>query len=53
MLAFQLMNETKPIWVRTAKDVTEQEYKDFYKTFTKVSNTLTKWLYASNNVTTG
>ena len=29
------LNENKPIWTRSAKDVTEEEYQSFYKSFTK------------------
>lgn len=31
------MNDIKPIWQRPAKEVEEDEYKAFYKTFSKVS----------------
>lgn len=30
------MNDIKPIWQRPAKEVEEDEYKAFYKTFSKV-----------------
>lgn len=33
---WELMNDIKPIWQRPAKDVEEDEYKAFYKTFSKV-----------------
>jgi len=29
------MNEAKPIWQRKPADITEDEYKEFYKLFTK------------------
>uniref|UniRef100_A0A665UQA8 Endoplasmin n=1 Tax=Echeneis naucrates TaxID=173247 RepID=A0A665UQA8_ECHNA len=36
---WELMNDIKPIWQRLAKEVEEDEYKAFYKTFSKVSDT--------------
>ena len=33
---WELMNDIKPIWQRQAKEVEEEEYKAFYKTFSKV-----------------
>ncbi|CAL8261298.1 unnamed protein product [Merluccius merluccius] len=32
---WELMNDIKPIWQRPAKEVEEEEYKAFYKTFSK------------------
>ncbi|XP_058046545.1 endoplasmin [Ahaetulla prasina] len=32
---WELMNDIKPIWQRPAKEVEEDEYKAFYKTFSK------------------
>eukprot|EP01137_Pigoraptor_chileana_P031205 Opistho-2@18676 len=32
---WQLMNENKPLWTRSAKDVDEDEYNRFYKGFSK------------------
>uniref|UniRef100_A0A3P8ZMJ4 Endoplasmin n=1 Tax=Esox lucius TaxID=8010 RepID=A0A3P8ZMJ4_ESOLU len=32
---WELMNDIKPIWTRPAKEVEEDEYKAFYKTFSK------------------
>ncbi|KAF6714978.1 Endoplasmin [Oryzias melastigma] len=32
---WELMNDIKPIWQRPAKDVEEEEYTAFYKTFSK------------------
>lgn len=32
---WELMNEAKPIWQRKVSEVTEDEYVDFYKAFTK------------------
>ncbi|ORX58764.1 heat shock protein Hsp90 [Hesseltinella vesiculosa] len=31
------INTLKPIWMRNAKDISDEEYVDFYKTFTKSS----------------
>ncbi|XP_019934531.1 endoplasmin [Paralichthys olivaceus] len=35
---WELMNDIKPIWQRQAKEVEEDEYKAFYKTFSKDSD---------------
>ncbi|KAJ3194616.1 hypothetical protein HK101_002315 [Irineochytrium annulatum] len=32
---WSVMNENKPIWTRPASSVTDDEYKEFYKSFTK------------------
>ncbi|XP_043943781.1 endoplasmin [Protopterus annectens] len=32
---WELMNDIKPIWQRPSKEVEENEYKEFYKTFSK------------------
>lgn len=37
MWDWELMNDIKPIWQRPAKEVEEDEYKAFYKTFSRVS----------------
>uniref|UniRef100_A0A1B0FR71 Heat shock protein 83 n=1 Tax=Glossina morsitans morsitans TaxID=37546 RepID=A0A1B0FR71_GLOMM len=34
---WSLINDSKPIWIRKPSEVTEDEYKDFYKTLTKDS----------------
>ena len=34
---WQLMNSAKPIWQRKTNEVTDQEYRDFYKAFSKDS----------------
>ncbi|XP_022100344.1 endoplasmin-like [Acanthaster planci] len=33
-----LMNINKPIWTRPAKEITDEEYSEFYKSFTKASD---------------
>jgi heat shock protein beta len=32
---WELVNETKPIWTRSPKEVSEEDYAKFYKTFSK------------------
>jgi heat shock protein beta len=34
---WELMNTAKPIWTRKTSEVTDQEYREFYKAFTKDS----------------
>jgi heat shock protein beta len=34
---WELMNDIKPIWQRPSKEVEEDEYKAFYKSFSKVN----------------
>lgn len=36
MWDWELMNDIKPIWQRPVKEVEEDEYKAFYKTFSRV-----------------
>ena len=33
------MNDTKPIWLRKPKEVSDEDYNNFYKSFSKVSRT--------------
>ena len=33
---WELINTNKPIWSRKPKDVKDEEYNEFYKSFTKV-----------------
>ncbi|XP_019627224.1 PREDICTED: endoplasmin-like [Branchiostoma belcheri] len=35
---WELMNENKPLWTRPPKEVTEEEYEEFYKSFSKDSD---------------
>ena len=35
---YKVVNENKPIWTRSPKDVTDDEYNRFYKDFTKDTN---------------
>ncbi|GAM27457.1 hypothetical protein SAMD00019534_106330 [Acytostelium subglobosum LB1] len=34
---WEMINDNKPLWTRSPKEVTDQEYNDFYKTLTKSS----------------
>jgi molecular chaperone HtpG len=44
--AYELVNNQKPIWLRPIKDVTEQEYKDFYKSaFRNAYDDPMKWTH--------
>lgn len=36
MWDWEQLNTNKPIWTRKPKDVSDDEYKEFYKSFTKV-----------------
>jgi heat shock protein beta len=42
---WELLNETKPIWTRSPKEITEDEYKKFYKSITKESDDPLKWIH--------
>ncbi len=33
---WELLNDSQAIWLRSPKDVTDEEYKKFYKTISKV-----------------
>jgi len=35
---WEVMNSVKPIWTRTPKDVTDEEYNSFYQSFSKDTN---------------
>jgi len=35
---WQVLNDAKPIWTRNPKDISEEEYQEFYKSFTKDYN---------------
>eukprot|EP00917_Polyrhabdina_sp_WS-2016_P004601 GHVP01010538.1.p1 GENE.GHVP01010538.1~~GHVP01010538.1.p1 ORF type:complete len:761 (+),score=204.96 GHVP01010538.1:1170-3452(+) len=39
----ELLNATKPIWKRDPKEVTDEEYKEFYKSLTKDDNEPLAW----------
>ena len=34
---WELMNETKPIWQRPTKEISDEEYDEFYKAISKVA----------------
>ncbi|KAJ1536425.1 hypothetical protein HK096_010696 [Nowakowskiella sp. JEL0078] len=42
---WELMNSQKPIWIRPTKEVTDQEYKDFYKSFFKEYSDPISWIH--------
>ena len=42
MWDWELMNDTKPMWLRKPKEVSDEEYNNFYKSFSKVSWTCVK-----------
>lgn len=41
---WDLLNDVKAIWLRSPKDITDQEYIDFYKSVGKVSESRNKSL---------
>lgn len=42
---WEKMNENKPIWIRSPKKVTETEYKEFYRAFTKETKDPMNWIH--------
>jgi heat shock protein beta len=42
---WELLNETKPIWTRSPKEITDEEYKNFFKSVTKESDDPMKWAH--------
>jgi heat shock protein beta len=45
---WELMNDIKPIWQRPSKEVEEDEYKAFYKSFSKVNTIRLLYLQGIN-----
>uniref|UniRef100_G1LJ40 Endoplasmin n=1 Tax=Ailuropoda melanoleuca TaxID=9646 RepID=G1LJ40_AILME len=43
---WELMNDIKPIWQRPSKEVDDDEYKAFYKSFSKVS----RWMISIKHI---
>lgn len=39
------VNSSKPMWLQDSKNVTDQDYKDFYKTLTGFSDTPAAWTH--------
>jgi len=44
---WELLNNTKPIWTRSTKEITAEEYKDFFKAITKETVDPLKWIHFS------
>ncbi|KAJ3091347.1 hypothetical protein HK102_000884 [Quaeritorhiza haematococci] len=42
---WELMNDNKPIWTRSAKEITDDEYKSFYRSFAKESSDPMSWIH--------
>lgn len=42
---WELLNETKPVWQRPAKEITDSEYAEFFKSISKVCITIVVHLY--------
>ena len=42
---WELMNTIKPIWTRNSKEVTDEEYENFYKAFSKDYQEPLQWIH--------
>jgi heat shock protein beta len=42
---WELLNQTKPLWTRSTKEITDEEYKSFYKAISKESDDPLKWIH--------
>lgn len=41
---WELLNETKPVWQRPAKEITDSEYAEFFKSISKVYIVVVKYV---------